>query len=51
MLALLSTFGGFFLIPAVLVWMALVATEPPSPRSSRKADTDGEPLIAQPLHE
>jgi hypothetical protein len=29
-LALLSTFGGFFLIPAVLVWMALVVSEPPS---------------------
>jgi len=28
LLALLGTLGGFFLIPAVLVWLALVATEP-----------------------
>ena len=27
-LALLSTLGGFYLIPAVLVWLVLVATEP-----------------------
>jgi hypothetical protein len=38
MLALVSTLGGFFLIPAVLVWMALVATEPP------RATPDGQQL-------
>jgi hypothetical protein len=27
-LALLGTLGGFYLIPAVLVWLVLVATEP-----------------------
>ena len=27
-LALLSTLGGFYLVPAVLVWLVLVATEP-----------------------
>jgi hypothetical protein len=44
MLALLSTFGGFFLIPAVLVWMALVATEPPH------ATPDGQQLREQSPH-
>ena len=27
-LALLGTLGGFYLIPSVVVWLALVATEP-----------------------
>jgi hypothetical protein len=27
-LALLGTLGGFYLVPAVVAWMALVATEP-----------------------
>lgn len=34
LLALLSTFGGFYLIPAMLVWMALVVTEPPRDTSA-----------------
>jgi hypothetical protein len=28
-LALLGTLGGFYLIPSVVVWLTLVATEPP----------------------
>ena len=28
-LALLGTLGGFYLIPSVVAWLALVATEPP----------------------
>ena len=41
LLALLSTLGGFYLIPAVLVWLALVATELP------RATPDGQPLRPQ----
>jgi hypothetical protein len=33
-LALLGTLGGFYLIPAVLVWLVLVATEPARSLSS-----------------
>jgi hypothetical protein len=43
-LALFSTFGGLFLIPAVLVSMALVATEPPL------ATPDGQQVREQSPH-
>jgi hypothetical protein len=35
-LALLGTLGGFYLIPSVVAWLALVATEP------RRATPDGQ---------
>ena len=36
-LALLSTLGGFYLIPSVVVWIVLVATNPPRDLGTRSS--------------
>jgi hypothetical protein len=42
-LAFLSTLGGFYLIPSVVVWIALVATSPPPDLGTRSSPEHSSP--------